>query len=255
MMLLASTSALGTIIFIVSALFLALPVAAESETVESVQPEGFYLDVDEVSISTGHFHTCALELRPGVDFGGPVKCWGYNDRGQASPPSGILIQVSCGLRHTCGITSDETVSCWGDFTSPPDGLYTQVSSGESHACALSKDGTLKCWGRNDFGESSPPEGHFVQVTCGQAISCGLRRTGMVECWGKNHLSQNSPPSNTTFKQISASIDHHVCGIAKDGDIICWGNNNRAQSQLQKGKVLWRHPIFMCKILSTIQIDC
>lgn len=56
-------------------------------------PEGFHKDVDSITIAAGGHHTCALEYRPGVDFGGPVRCWGRNDWGQSSPPGDIFVQV------------------------------------------------------------------------------------------------------------------------------------------------------------------
>jgi len=124
--------------------------------------EGFHLDIDEVAVSAGHFHTCAIEYRPGIDFGGPLRCWGTNTKNQASPPPGVFVQISCGHMHSCAVAINETVSCWGELHSP-QGFFTQVSSGENHACGILKDGTLSCWGRDDFGQSSPPNGTFVQV--------------------------------------------------------------------------------------------
>ncbi|CAM9449563.1 unnamed protein product [Heterosigma akashiwo] len=39
-------------------------------------PEGFASEVDGISVSCGSHHTCALEYRPGIEFGGVIKCWG-----------------------------------------------------------------------------------------------------------------------------------------------------------------------------------
>ena len=63
-------------------------------------PEGFHNDVDSVTVAAGGHHTCALEFRPGVDFGGPVRCWGRNDWGQSSPPGDIFVQVIDGAIFT-----------------------------------------------------------------------------------------------------------------------------------------------------------
>lgn len=46
----------------------------------------FHLDVDGISISSGSHHVCALEYLPGVDMGGPVRCWGLNRHNQSMPP-------------------------------------------------------------------------------------------------------------------------------------------------------------------------
>jgi alpha-tubulin suppressor-like RCC1 family protein len=79
-------------------------------------------------VSAGNFHTC------GVTTGGSGYCWGYN-RGfglvggqlgdgtsidRSSPtPLGIslsLRQVSAGLVHTCGVTTNNRAYCWGPNT-------------------------------------------------------------------------------------------------------------------------------------------
>ena len=129
-------------------------------------PEDFYLDVDEVTLSAGQFHTCVIKQRSGVvddDFGGAIECWGD----QQFIPPGIFVQVSAGHSFSCAITIDDVLKCWGHeqiFTLPDDVVATQVSSGQNHVCILQKDKTIQCWGLNHFGEASPPSsGQFVQV--------------------------------------------------------------------------------------------
>ncbi|KAL7553235.1 hypothetical protein ACHAWF_016496 [Thalassiosira exigua] len=208
--------------------------------------------LEEQTISSGLFHTCALTHRAGVDEEscgehacGPAKCWGNNDRGQASPPPGVMFQqVSSGGFFTCGLKAGGRVVCWGDIDHPPRSLeslsgkelsdfkharrmqqeregwtgpssrpvnggdyYTQVSSGMKHACALSRDSEIHCWGRNDYGESSPPTGSFVQVSAGHTFTCGIRPNGEMECWGKNNMGQTMSPSypKNIFQQVSASV--------------------------------------------------
>ncbi len=94
-----------------------------------------------VQISVNLRHMCALTSQ------GTVKCWGAGKRGQMghgsfsnsnwpvdvvegkssdNPLSGI-IQVSVGGFHTCVITSEGTVKCWGDNTF--DNLGSGISSG------------------------------------------------------------------------------------------------------------------------------
>ena len=127
--------------------------------------ENFALDIDEISLSNGYFHTCILERRVGIDFGGALRCWGDNSRDQSSFPPGIYKQVTSGHLFSCALTHDSSnIVCWGELhEKPPKGYFTQISAGESHACAIHRNKSIKCWGRNDFGESIPPHGHFVQV--------------------------------------------------------------------------------------------
>mmetsp|Transcript_20551 Transcript_20551/g.25196 ORF Transcript_20551/g.25196 Transcript_20551/m.25196 type:complete len:307 (-) Transcript_20551:297-1217(-) len=204
--------------------------ATEFELVE----DDFYYDIDEISVSSGNFHTCAIELRLGIELGGPVKCWGYNDMGQSSPPPGTFLQVSSGHFHTCALGLNETASCWGKINYTPKGLFTQVSSGQHHSCGILKNRSIKCWGRDDFGESNSPAGSFVQVSSGMGFTCGLTATGLIKCWGKNSHKQSEPPQGIQFKQISVGTSAHACGITYDLDVICWGKNDRGQANNQKG---------------------
>ncbi len=80
-----------------------------------------------------------------------------------------FLQVSTGLFHTCGVTSDHRAFCWGqnhagqlgDGTTHNDstpvavagGLhFLQVSAGVSHSCGVTTDNRAYCWGQNNFGK-------------------------------------------------------------------------------------------------------
>lgn len=131
------------------------------------------------SISAGGDHTC------GTDPSGPPVCWGAGERGQlgydgdddrgvpvniALDAGESLLAVDAGDEHTCAITSEYQLRCWGahddgrlavdvgeDATSPQAGFDQQIealATGESHGCALAADdGELLCWG------DSPGTGH------------------------------------------------------------------------------------------------
>uniref|UniRef100_A0A7S2K3D9 non-specific serine/threonine protein kinase n=1 Tax=Leptocylindrus danicus TaxID=163516 RepID=A0A7S2K3D9_9STRA len=210
-------------------------------------PDGFGLKADEAIISAGNLHTCGIDKRRGTDMGGSLKCWGYNNRGQASPPSGIFVQVSAGHFHSCAVGIDGRMSCWGamDFDENRDfarSIYDQVSSGDHHSCAIRRsDKMVECWGRNDFGESAPPKGSFAQVSCGTHQTCGILMNGTIRCWGKPFHLDKELPKDVQFKQISIStgphINSHACGVTLDHEVKCWGSNARKQSEGRSGPYL------------------
>ena len=184
------------------------------------------------SVSTGAYYTC------GVMTDGSVACWGDNEYGQSSPPSGEFVSVSAGWDHTCGLRPNGTVDCWGwdDYgqSSPPSGEFVSVSAGLLHTCGLRTDGTVDCWGTDGSGQSSPPSGEFVSVSAGWFHNCGLRTDGTVDCWGRDGYGQSSPPSGE-FVSASAGGGHN-CGVRTDGTVDCWGHDASGQSSPPSGGV-------------------
>jgi alpha-tubulin suppressor-like RCC1 family protein len=187
------------------------------------------LSDDVTAITTGHFHACALTVNH------KVQCWGKNDEGQLgdgtttshdSPVEVVgiaedVIAVDAGKLHTCAVTSDGGVKCWGyniygqlgDQTTaqrltPTDvfGLTSgvlSVSAGGYHTCALTTAGGVKCWGLNHNGElgngqntnSSIPvnvsgmAGGMVSVQTGHEHTCAVSASGKSKCWGLNQNGQ------------------------------------------------------------------
>ena len=99
------------------------------------------------------------------------------------------VQISAGSSHTCGITSDDSLWCWGSNASGQlgdnstterlvptavngGGAWKQVAAGGSYTCGITSDDSLWCWGSNGDGEltatelSSPYRLTGVQPWCG-----------------------------------------------------------------------------------------
>jgi alpha-tubulin suppressor-like RCC1 family protein len=190
------------------------------------------------SISAGHFHTCALEQRQGVDVSGALRCWGQNKFGQASPPAGIFQQVSSGLVFSCAIGLDTKIQCWGQIGGAPSHRgFKQVSAGKSHACALENNGRIHCWGRKDHGETDAPDKQYSQVSCGTSDTCAIRFDGTVDCWGKYYGPDEMSPPKEKFKEISLGSKHRACGITTKGDIKCWGSLDGSDlGEIQEGEL-------------------
>jgi alpha-tubulin suppressor-like RCC1 family protein len=179
-----------------------------------------------VAISAGYSHTCA------VTSGGGVKCWGINMDGelgdgtrdiQLTPVDVIgltsgVSAITLGAFHTCALTSDGGVKCWGfnadselgdgttvertgvvDVIGLTSGVVA-ISSGFGQTCALTTAGGVKCWGQNYEGELGDGStigralsvevkglaGGVVAISAGWAHTCAMMSDGRVKCWGYNN---------------------------------------------------------------------
>ena len=184
------------------------------------------------SISAGGYHTCALVDTDSDTIGG-AKCWGYNFDGELGDGSGSdqhnpvdvsgmteangVLDVQAGHVHTCALTDEGGVKCWGygndgrigngstDHQATPvdvTGLTSGVSAiavGESHACALLTTGQVLCWGKGTSGQlgtgsgtsSSTPvqpwgyDSGIASIEAGNNHNCAILDTGVTQCWGRN----------------------------------------------------------------------
>jgi alpha-tubulin suppressor-like RCC1 family protein len=225
------------------------------------------------SISAGQWHACALKTN------GQVMCWGNNNWGKVNglhdqyeehfrSPVEVFgldesaIKVVTGATHTCILTDNGAVMCWGSpamtgvasFVDGPTqvpGLGSGVvdlAAGVTHTCAwLSED--VYCWGSNAFGQlgdggqeaiSTTPvkvaglDGPVTTLVGGLNFTCALVE-GQVSCWGDNASGQLG--DGTTSGRLSpvqviglegeiTALDagySHTCAVV-EGEVWCWGHH-------------------------------
>lgn len=192
-------------------------------------------------VSVGYHHSCA------IDTAGAAWCWGTEiagELGHAQTQGGIAYapaavegglrfkQVDAGGVHTCGVTVEGEIWCWG----------------YNYRGQLGTDQTLgTCSNGFECGEVPvrvASDETFTQVTTGQVHTCALTTTGGIRCWGLGYLAGRGPnPDNAVscdggsscyrtpvpvlsderFVQVEAGREF-TCAIARgDRKVYCWGS--------------------------------
>lgn len=147
-------------------------------------------------------------------------------------------------------------------TAQADPTVTQVVAGGMHSCALTTDGAVRCWGDNRFGqlgstansgtESPNPsplavqglDNNVVAITAGGSHTCALTMAGAVRCWGLNNYGQLGSITNSgayTPNPIPLNVQglndgivaiaagrHNTCALTSGGTVRCWGWNYYGQ---------------------------
>jgi alpha-tubulin suppressor-like RCC1 family protein len=241
-------------------------------------------------VSAGAEHTCAVAVA------GELFCWGSpaddrlgqdladgttdatsedraRDAGFDASRFTLALehadQVAAGGAHTCAITEDGAVVCWGRNTRGqvaadlPDEVAAaphtviahgalQIDAGAEHTCAVLAQGVF-CWGSGRYGQVGvevadraflpmlvPGTEGAIAVATGTRHSCALMAKGSVRCWGElideatgepwPNAEATLVPGLTDVKKIAAGGGHSCA--ARQNDVMCWGEN--ASGQLGDG---------------------
>jgi hypothetical protein len=141
------------------------------------------------------------------------------------------------------------------FLIPVTGGPEVITAGIGHSCAVTPQTGLRCWGLNDAGQlghgnnknSSVPVkvlslngSNVAQLVTGSKHTCALLTSGDVYCWGLNFSGQLGDGTNRNsnipvkVKGLSGKIESitagllYTCAVNSDGVTKCWGNNGMGQ---------------------------
>lgn len=134
---------------------------------------------------------------------------------------------------------------------PVDCGWVQVDAGDAHTCAVSGDGTVWCWGLNGSGQLGdsttgdrnqptlvPGLTGVVQVSAGAAHTCAALDDGSAWCWGANNVGQlgdgtnGDSPVPVPVTGLANVVDlaaggEHTCALSGQ-TLWCWGLNDKGQ---------------------------
>lgn len=152
-----------------------------------------------------------------------------------------VARIRSSVQHTCAITRDGALYCWGvnaegqlgdgttrDAEEPvrveADHRWSDVGTGSAHTCAIRDDGSLWCWGRNAEGQLGDgtrvprtrptrveTDTDWRSLALGGGHSCGIRRDASLWCWGGWDYNATPPedaaaqPGNLPVR-VTASAD-------------------------------------------------
>lgn len=176
-------------------------------------------------VSLSNRHACGINLED------KLRCWGLNEGGVIG--NGLI---------TNNFTPPQTID--SQFK------YQIVSVGDSHTCAITQDSDLKCWGVRyvagcnsaDCKISVPQVLHsglkFKSLASYNGSSCALTLSGKLYCWGDNGAKRLGIPPDASHTVTRTStplpVDHETnywklaegtepCAITTKGQLKCWGN--------------------------------
>ncbi|MBN2358988.1 MAG: hypothetical protein JXR83_06015 [Deltaproteobacteria bacterium] len=222
-----------------------------------------------VAIASRLYNTCALMAD------GTARCWGDNQyaqtgsgiigttadgvtepnpvtvcesgRGAGCTPQAGLVSITVGSFHSCAVTVDGQVKCWGD------NYYRQLGDGtdDGEGCVESDGSWTPCRPRpvdvcsTGWGPGCEPLTGVVSVSAGYGFTCALTDRGTVLCWGDNDYGQlgdgtlygattpqlvclsgsgNQCPALTDVVGVVAT-NVTACAVDRAGAVWCWGSND------------------------------
>jgi len=214
-------------------------------------------------VDAGLSHTCGVSYPDNRAY-----CWGYNGDGRlgdgtttgrtmpVAVAAGTLRfrQVRTGYSHTCGLTTDNRIYCWGnnrlgqlgDSTEVQERhqptlvagarQYRQVDAGGEHNCAVTTGNKAFCWGNGRRGQIGNGKYYlsfwpravagglqFERVSAGEFHTCGETTLNRAYCWGQNSEGELGDGSNSTSPHatpVAVTGGHFFSQVSAGGMSSC-----------------------------------
>ena len=189
------------------------------------------ISIPNDTYARGGYHGC------GIDNAGELHCWGKDQSGQATPPSGTAVEVATNTAGSCALDGSGGLTCWGDALyaepAPVGGAFAGLAGGDSYMGVLDASGTVNVWGYCSAGDSgcTVPSGAFSAISVADE-SCGLRADGTVDCWTpwtepvyEPQLASGTPEGSWTAVCVGGRWgDLFACALDTTGRATCWGDS-------------------------------
>lgn len=229
----------------------------------AVNDSGVLAGKTVTNIAAGHGHACAVA-------DGLAYCWGGGGNGRlgrgstssssvpvAVSTSGALngktvVQVGLGSGHSCALTADGIVACWGagvngqmgngttttNNTSPvaitvnaylSGKTITWLGVGNGVSCVIASSLPF-CWGygtngqmgnggTTDSTEATPPTmsgvlngKSFVRIAVGAGRTCTFDTAGLAYCWGAARNGDNTQSQRLTPVAVMTTSPSQLTGM-------------------------------------------
>jgi alpha-tubulin suppressor-like RCC1 family protein len=177
------------------------------------------LSTGVVAISVGGAHACAVTSQGGV------KCWGDNDHGQLGTTTGTCF-ISPDYSPPCSTVPIEVPGI------PNDVVSVSAGTSNTHTCALTADGEVWCWGLNGYGElgngtadatNSTPPVHALSISATATLHVGppettidLGPSGLTRKRSPSFIFHASEPGSTFDCRLDSALvsDWQACSSPK-----------------------------------------
>jgi len=188
----------------------------------------------------------------------PYSCFGGSACIELPDPKNYADFVAC----------FRDVYCWSRKPKDTRGPYYSVAAGRNHTCAVTIDNEIRCWGDNSRGQLGAPTGScvrsliancsltpipvvcpegeackFIAVTAATEHTCALDIQGKVWCWGDDGNYSTGKPTaeqglnlpthravpityaGAPVKFMAIDTNHRAtCALSDARDVFCWGTN-------------------------------